>query len=126
MNDKEWEESLIPTSCEERQKIGRFKIKQNIEGTGKWTEWKESKIRMVKRPQVWYLMMADCTENTHIKYPTMPKVEIQVEALNNDSHFSQEETWIMSLNVAMLLSFFFYLGRSAYGYWKLTREESFE
>ena len=56
----------------------------------------------------------------------MPKIDIEIQAFNEGSHFSQEEWWILSLNSAMLLSFFVYLGRSAYKFWKQTRDDSFE
>jgi hypothetical protein len=46
----------------------------------------------------------------------MPRVEIEVQVENDGSHFSQEDYWILTLNMIMMGTFFFFLGFSAFKY----------
>lgn len=127
MNDKEWEDSLQETDCRRREQLGRFKIMHDVQPDGSWTQWKESTIRMVRRPQVWYLMLADCEGNTHNRYPDLPKIEVEVQAFNDGSHFSQEESYMFGINIFMLASTFLLLGGSLYKYiGEVRADEPFE
>lgn len=118
MNDKEWEASLEETQCHDKAGLGRFNLVHHIQGDGEWSDWKVSRVRMVRRTQVWYLMASDCNGNAHSKYPDMPKIVIEIEALNDDSHFSQEDTHILPLGVLMMCVFIFLLGRSAWNFYQ--------
>jgi hypothetical protein len=119
MNDKEWESALEEQACESREALGRFKIAHNIQGDGTWTDWKETTIRMVRRTQVWYIMLADCKGNSHERFPGLPDIDIEIESLNEGSHFSQEQSGMLIINITMLASFCFFLGTSV---WKLIGE----
>lgn len=92
--------------------MGRFWIYQNVPADGSWTEWGESTIRMVWRPQVWYLMLADCGENSHSRHPTMPPFQIEILAKNDESHFSEEHWYIVQINLLVFAFLVFYLGFS--------------
>ena len=46
----------------------------------------------------------------------MPKVEVEIKAFNDQSHFSQEDYWILELEVVMWISFFFLLVTTAWRY----------
>ena len=123
MNDKEWEVSQQARSCQEKKDMGRFHVPLDITGSGEWTEWGSTKITMQVRTQVWYLMLADCGASTHNRFPDMPKIEIEIEALNNDSHFSQEEWYVLSMNVFMFISFMYFLGSAAWKYIQEIKKE---
>ena len=105
MNDMEWEVSLLGETCHERRKLGRFKIGQTLPKDGSWTEWKSKTINMKKRTQVWYFMLADCNSVFYNRGAMMPWMEIEIRALNDGSHLSQENWWILEISVFMLLSF---------------------
>ena len=69
---------------------------------------------MVKRTQVWYLMLADCEGNTHERYPEMPKIEFEIEAFNNESHFSEENKHEIVAGLIFLGIYFAMLGSSIF------------
>lgn len=72
-------------------------------------------------------MLADCGLNTHSQHPDMPPIEIEIIALNDESHFSEEHKYIVHINIFILLFLIFYLGFSTKKIWKEFKlGESFE
>ena len=61
-------------------------------------------------------MVSDCKGKTHLKDPALPAIEVEIEAYNDDSHFSEEETKVLPLNIFMLLFFVILFGSSLYMY----------
>ena len=47
----------------------------------------------------------------------MPKIEIEVEVLNDGSQFSSEEEGVLVMHIIMFLLFAYFLGVSAYKLW---------
>jgi len=72
-------------------------------------------------------MLADCGNNAHGKYSDMPNIQIEVSALNNESHFSEEYTYIVPINILVMVILILSLGMSTL---KMIKEfklgESFE
>lgn len=59
--------------------------------------------------------------------PQMPKIQIEITALNDGSHFSEEHKYIVHLNFFILLFLILYLGLSTMKIWKEFKlGESFE
>lgn len=72
-------------------------------------------------------MLADCGENTHKKHPGMPNIQIEIIALNNDSHFSEEYIYIVPINIIVMIFMILSLGMSTLKMWKEFKlGESFE
>lgn len=78
---------------------------------------------MGDRIRVVYMMLSDCRGDTHQKYPSLPDIEVEIEAFNNGSHFSQENFWILSITGVQLAIFMVFLGFTGF---KLFKELSNE
>lgn len=59
MNDAEWEMAMENDSCEEREKLARFNIPISLRTDGEWTRWDSTRVRIINRPQVWYMLLSD-------------------------------------------------------------------
>lgn len=72
-------------------------------------------------------MLADCGDNTHGKHSDMPNIQIEVTALNNESHFSEEYTYIVPINLVVMTFLILSLGMSTLKMFKEFKlGESFE
>ena len=56
------------------------------------------------------MFVADCAGNSHRKNPDMPKIEFEVKALNDGSHFSHEEYGVLMMNIVMFILFSYFFG----------------
>jgi len=76
---------------------------------------------------VWYLMLADCSQNSHLTRPEMPMIEIEILAFNDKSHFSEEHQYLGTINMIVFALLVYFLGLSAYKMFKEAKTgESFE
>ncbi len=117
MNDKEWDQMTERSSCQDKASLARFNIPLVIPGDGEWTGWGTTgRIEMMYRSQVWFIHLSDCGSETHNRYPDMPDIEVEIEALNNDSHFSQEMMYVPTINLLALATFGYLLGFSGWKY----------
>lgn len=60
-------------------------------GDGNWSEKYNQFVIAKSNTKMWYVAVADCEGGTHLNFPSMPKIEIEIEILNGGSQFSQEE-----------------------------------
>ena len=97
----------------------RKKYLIEVTGDGEWSSPVNTRIKATRVTQVFYIMIADCESNTHTRYPDLPKIQFYIEQMNEGSHFSQEETWMLEINLLMLVIFLYFVGFSV---WKFVQE----
>lgn len=65
--------------------------------------------------------MADCTQSHSDKY----SITVEIDALNDGSHVSQENFWILETNCIALLIFLFFIGFSITKYIQIVKKEEY-
>jgi hypothetical protein len=113
MNDAEWDMSLETDICEEKEKLARFNIPLKLRTDGSWTRWESSRVKIIVRAQVWYILIADCGRETHTKWPNMDYITYELEMTNDGSHFSHEYWGVLPTSILALLIFTYLLGSTA-------------
>lgn len=89
--DDNWEHVLKTDECTYKRQFRNFKSEILITGDGNWSPFYGQWTLAKGRTRLWYVSAADCEGFTHLHYPSMPRIELEVEVLNGDSHFSQED-----------------------------------
>lgn len=78
-----------------------------------WTRWESSKVRIVNRSQVWYILLADCEGNAHNRNPDLDYIEYELEMKNDASHFSHEYWGVLPTTMLSLTIFSYLLGKAS-------------
>ncbi|CAI2370950.1 unnamed protein product [Moneuplotes crassus] len=112
MNDAEWDMALESDLCADREKLARFNINIRMQSNGQWSQWGKSKVRIINRPQVWYMLLADCDRETNTEGINMKTIDFELEMTNDESHFSHEYWGVLPTNVFALLVFSYLLGKT--------------
>lgn len=60
-------------------------------------------------------MLADCKGNSHLKDGSLPNIQIEIEALNEGSQFSEEQWYIGYIIGIVFIVLVYLLGISAWG-----------
>jgi len=59
--------------------------------------------RMSHKPQVWFFIVADCDTKTLKRDQTYVSFSVELEILNNGSHFSEEEAGLTTVFIGALV-----------------------
>ena len=98
-------------------------MKVSLTNDGKWTEMPQRHISAIHYTQIFYFVVFDCDKSLHQYNPEMPQIEIEIKAFNEDSHFSQEEWWVLELETLMWISFFYLFVTTAWKYVRIVMKE---
>lgn len=72
---------------------------------------------------MWYFFIADCGREMHSKYLDMPNLVVEMEFYNDWQHLSQEDFWILPINICMFFVFLYALGFSFFSYLKQFKKD---
>lgn len=79
------------------------------------------------RTRLWYISAADCEGSTHLAYPSMPKIELEIRMMNGETHFSQEDYGTLTFYFVIMIVLFLLFGNSAIRlYREFKRSETLE
>jgi len=119
--------ALETNVCEEKSKLARFNIPITLRTDGEWTRWESSVVRVINRPQVWYILLADCNREGHVSQPDLDYISYELEMTNDDSHFSHEYWGIMPTTLVCLLFFSYLLGKTTLRLFKeIKKQEEYQ
>lgn len=127
MNDAEWDMALETSICEERESLARFSIPISLRTDGEFTRWESTRVRIINRPQVWYMLLSDCSRQAHVSNPGMSPIEFEMEMTNDESQFSHEYWGVMPTTVLALLVFSYLLGKTTLKLFKeIKKQEEYQ
>jgi hypothetical protein len=125
MNDAEWDLALESDIWDERQRLARFNINISLDtGISMWTRLEMTKVKIINRPQVWYILLADCEGNFHKRNPELDYIEYEMEMTNDNSHFSHEYWGVLPSTMLSLTIFSYLLGKTSLKLLKETRKNN--
>ena len=127
MNDAEWDMALETDIWSEREKLARFNIPITLKTDGEWTRWESTRVRIINRPQVWYILLADWNREAHFSNPGLGNIEYEMEMTNDGSHFSHEYWGVMPTSILSLVLFSYLLGKTTLKLFKeLKKQEEYQ
>jgi len=127
MNDAEWDMALETDICENKKKLARFNVLIHMRNDGEWTRWEQSRVRIINRPQVWYMLLCDCNRETSIGGYDMKALDFELEMTNDESHFSHEYWGVLPTTVFALLVFSYLLGKTTLKlYSEIKKQEEYQ
>mmetsp|Transcript_10908 Transcript_10908/g.12366 ORF Transcript_10908/g.12366 Transcript_10908/m.12366 type:complete len:415 (+) Transcript_10908:101-1345(+) len=95
----------------------------NIPTNGEWTDTYRQTIDGSQQTKVWYTSVSDCEGRAHTVHPTMPKIEFEFILTNGDSHFSQEDFYILPFYIFMFIIFASLMGKSILEFYRDFKSE---
>lgn len=98
-----------------------------VPGNGDWsgssTNWGTGQYQT----KLWFAAASDCESQTHVKFPSMPRLEVEVTMMNDSSHFSQEDMGILPFYIIMFVLFVVFLGKTIMEIYRdVKKEDTFE
>ena len=68
-----------------------LQVPTNGEWSGQSSNWGTGK----QQTKLWFAAVSDCQGETHTRFPSMPRIEVEITMMNDTSHFSQEDMGIL-------------------------------
>mmetsp|Transcript_35648 Transcript_35648/g.41279 ORF Transcript_35648/g.41279 Transcript_35648/m.41279 type:complete len:273 (+) Transcript_35648:64-882(+) len=113
-DDDEWIQALHTGDCLKSKSLAKYELNSNLRGDGEWNNWETYEIPHVAKNQVWYVVVSDCAGVTHMAYPQLPYIDVELHMLNSGSEFSHEEYGVMTLYIILFLVYVYFLATTSY------------
>ncbi|CAI2370389.1 unnamed protein product [Moneuplotes crassus] len=127
--DDQWDKviNLEDNDCWGKASLQTIDQWLNVPTNGEWTESVQHHLNADRQTKLWFFSVCDCEELAHTILPTLPKVEIELFMINDESHFSQEDMYILPFYVVMFIVFLIFMGKSILEFYNdFKSEESVE